>query len=134
MRRGQEGQILVPAAFLLSLFFGALAIFVVDTGLVEAGYQQLAETVQASAEDASNEVDVAQLRASGGSVVVLDPEAARAMADRSMRASELSGLESWTVTVRGNEIAIAARLRVHLLILGTVTLTETRAARLAHGQ
>ena len=134
MRDNQRGQILVPAAALLGLFYGALAIFVVDTGLVEAGYQQLGETVQASAEDASNEVDVAQLRASDGKLLVLDPAAAHQMADRSMSASQLPGLESWTVQVQGDRVTISAHLKVRLLLLGEATLTESRAARLTYGQ
>jgi hypothetical protein len=134
MRLDQRGQILVPAAALMGLFFGALAIFVVDTGLVEAGYQQLAETVQASAEDASNAIDVAQLRASDGRVVVLDPAAVRQMADRSLKASALAGLDSWSVQVNGATVTITARLKVRLLMLGEATLTETRAARLTYGQ
>ena len=46
---GRGGQILVLAAILFSFFFIPLAVFVVDTGLVEASYAQLNETVQAAA-------------------------------------------------------------------------------------
>lgn len=130
----QEGQILVPAALLMGLFFGALAIFVVDSGLVEAGHQQLSETVQAAAEDASNEIDVGQLRASDGRVVVIDSLAARQMADRSMTASALPGLQSWTVQVRGTRVTVTAQLRLRLLLLGDTELTEGRSARLTVGQ
>ena len=50
--RGEKGQILVLAALLLAFLFIPLSVFVIDTGLVEAGYAQLNETVQAAAEDA----------------------------------------------------------------------------------
>jgi hypothetical protein len=133
-RRGQDGQILLPAAMLLSFFFGALAIYVIDTRLVEAGYEQLADTLQASAEDASNAVDVGALRASDGKVVALDRPAAKQLADRSMTASQLPGLESWSVGIDPDGVTITGTLKVRLFVLGTATLTETRGGRLAHGQ
>ena len=62
----QGGQILVLAAILFSFFFIPLAVFVVDTGLVEASYAQLTETVQAAAEDGASTLDQGLYRSSQG--------------------------------------------------------------------
>jgi hypothetical protein len=107
---------------------------VIDTGLVEAGYAQLSETLQASAEDGASMIDEAALRSSGSKTVVLDPVAAREVADRSMRISKLPGLETWSITVEGQRVTVTARLRISLFGLGSTTITQTREARLAYGQ
>jgi len=48
---GERGQVLVMAAAVMALLFVPLCVFLVDTGLVEASYGQLGETLQASVED-----------------------------------------------------------------------------------
>jgi hypothetical protein len=131
---GQQGQVLVVGALLLAFFFVAISVFVIDTGLVEAGYQQLSETLQASAEDAANQVDIAALRSNAGSQPVLDAAAARVTADGSIAASQVPGLRSWSVKVSSDRVSVTATLAVRLFVLGTASLTETRAARLAYGQ
>lgn len=132
--RDQQGQVLVLGALLMAFFFVAISVFVIDTGLLEAGYQQLSETLQASAEDSANQVDVAALRASAGKPPTLDPVAATSTADRSMAASRIPGLQSWSVRITGDRVAVTATVRVRLFVLGATSLTETRAARLAYGQ
>ena len=131
--RDQEGQVLVLGALLMAFFFVAISVFVIDTGLLEASYQQLSETLQASAEDAANQVDVAALRAGGASPPVLDPVAARTTAERSLSASQLPGLHSWSVRITGDRVEVTATVRVRLFVLSPASLTETRAARLANG-
>jgi hypothetical protein len=123
---------LVLGAMVLAFLFVPLGVYVIDSGLVEAGYSQLSETVQASAEDGASMLDEATYRSSGA--VTLDPVAAREIADRSMRASHLPGLVSWTVTVQGQIVSVAAQLRIPLFGLGSTTISQTRSARLAYGQ
>jgi hypothetical protein len=113
--------------------FLPLSILVIDTGLVEAGYAQLGETLQASAEDGASTLDEAAFRSSDGKTVRLDPGAARLVVDRSMNISQLQGLDSWSVNVLGNTVSIQGKLKVKLLVLGTATLTESRSATLAYG-
>ncbi len=125
---------LVMGALLMAFFFVAISVFVIDTGLLEAGYQQLSETLQSSSEDAANQVDVEVLRANAGAAPALDPVAARATAGRSLVASQIPGLQSWSVRIAGDRVAVTATVRVRLFVLGTTSLTETRAARLAYGQ
>ena len=131
--RDQQGQILVMAVFVMTFLFVPLAVYVIDSGLVEASYIQMAETLQASAEDGASSVDVAAFRQSGGKVVRLDPVEARSVTDRSLRASQLPGLESWTIGVNGNTVTVTAHVRVRLLVLGTATLTQTKGASFAIG-
>jgi hypothetical protein len=132
-RRGEEGQILVMTLFVMIFLFVPLAVYVIDSGLVEASYVQFGETLQAAAEDGASSVDVAALRQSGGQVVRLDPAEARVVVDRSLQTSQLPGLESWTVTVQGNMVIVTARMQVRLLVLGSATLTQTKEASFAVG-
>ncbi len=132
-RRDQQGQVLIMAVFVMTFLFVPLAVYVIDSGLVEAAHVQAGETLQAAAEDGAQSLDVAAFRASGGQVVRLDPDQARATADRSLRASRLPGLESWTIDVSGNTVTVRARVRVSLLVLGAVTLTQAKGATFAVG-
>ncbi len=132
--RGQEGQVLVMSALVMAFLFLPLSIFVIDTALVEAGYTQLGETLQASAEDGASTIDEALYRSSNGKTVALDPVQAEVVADRSMRASGVLGLDSWDVVVQGSRVTITGKLSLDLLVLGKATLTESRSATLAYGQ
>jgi hypothetical protein len=85
----------------MAFLFLPLSILVIDTGLVEAAYAQLGETLQASAEDGASTLDESAFR-SDGKTIRLDPAAARSVVDRSMNISQLQGLDSWSVTVVGN--------------------------------
>ena len=133
VRPDQRGQVLVIAVVVMAFLFVPLAIYVIDSGLVEAAHVQTGETLQAAAEDGAQSLDVAAFRESGGQVVRLDPDAAKAAADRSLRASRLPGLESWTITVTGNTVTVTARVRVSLFALGAVTLTQSKGATFAVG-
>lgn len=132
--RDEEGQILVLSALVMAFLFLPLAIFVIDTGLVEAGYTQLGETLQASAEDGASTIDQQALRSSDGKTVRLDAASAQQVADRSMKVSELQGLDSWTVKITGNTVSVQGKLKVKLLVLGAATLTESRSATFVYGQ
>jgi hypothetical protein len=131
--RQQQGQVLIMAVFVMTFLFVPLAIYVIDSGLVEAAHVQTAETLQAAAEDGAQSLDVAAFRDSGGQVVRLDPDQAKATADSSLRASHLPGLEGWTVTITGNTVTVTARVRVSLFVLGAVTLTQSKGATFAVG-
>lgn len=132
-RARQSGQILPMVAMTMAFLFVPLCVFVIDTGLVEASYAQLGETLQAATEDGASMIDQAAFRESGGQRVVLDPGAARTTSEHSLQASGLPGLESWTVTVSGNTVTASAGVRVKLLVLGTATLHETRSASFVYG-
>ncbi len=130
----QEGQILVMSALVMAFLFVPLSVFVIDTALVESGYAQLGETLQASAEDGASTIDEAAYRSSNGRVVALDPVQARIVADVSTRAAAMPGLSSWSVEIQGQRVTITGHLAVQLLVLGAATLTESRRASLAYGQ
>jgi hypothetical protein len=132
-QREQQGQVLIMAVFVMTFLFVPLAIYVIDSGLVETAHVQTGETLQAAAEDGAQSLDVAAFRDSGGQVVRLDPAQATATADSSLRASRLPGLESWTVTVTGSTVTVTARVRVNLFVLGAVTLTQSKGASFAVG-
>ncbi len=133
-RGGENGQILVLAAIVFTFLFIPLAVFVVDTGLMEASYAQLNETVQAAAEDGASMLDEGLYRSSQGRVIELDPTLARRVTDQALAVSRLPGLGPWQVDVRGTTVSVTARLNVRLFILGIATLTTTKSARLAYGQ
>ena len=131
---GERGQVLVLSAIVMALLFLPLSIYVIDTAMVESGYAQLGEALQASAEDGATSIDQSLYRNSNGHTVVLDAVNARDVTDRSMRVSRLTGLDSWSVVVTQRTVTVTGRLKVQLLVLGSTTLTESRSASLAFGQ
>jgi hypothetical protein len=122
------------SALVMAFLFLPLSVFVIDTALVDSSYAQLGETLQASAEDGASSIDVAAYRSSNGQVVRLDPIEAKAVVDRSMKAASLPGVQSWMVTISGRRVTVTAAISVHLMVLGTAQLTETRSAIFAYGQ
>ena len=130
----QQGQILVLAAILMTFFFVPLAVLVVDTGLVEANYAQLNETVQAAAEDGASMLNEGLYRSSNGRIVQLDPVLARQVTAQALRVSRLPGLGPWQVDIRGTTVSVTAKVTVHLFVLGNATLATSKSARLAYGQ
>ena len=132
-RRGrhQQGQILVLASLVMAFLFVPLAVFVIDSGLVEAGYAQLGETLQASAEDGASSLNQAAYRQNGA--LVLDPVQAQQTVDQSMRTSRPPGLGRWSVIVQRNTVTVTGTLHVPLLALGMATLNESRSATFAYG-
>jgi hypothetical protein len=129
----QKGQILILSAILMTFLFVPLAIFVVDTGLLQAGYAQLTETAQAAAEDGASMLNEDLYRTSHARSVELDPARARQTADQAFRVSRLPGLESWQVEVGGRTVTVTAKMSVRLFVLGKAALTTTRSAQLAYG-
>ena len=133
-RDSQKGQVLVMSALVMAFLFLPLAVFVIDTALVDSSYAQLGETLQASAEDGASSIDVAAYRSSNGQVVRLDPIEAKAVVDRSMKAASLPGVQSWTVLITGPRVTVTADISVQLMVIGTAKLTESRSAIFAYGQ
>src|SRR5437867_13424233 len=105
---GEKGQILVLAAVLLAFLFIPLSVFVIDTGLVEAGYAQLNETVHAAAEDGASMLNADLYRSSGGRSVELDPALARPVTDRAPAVSRSPGLICWQIEVQGTTVTVTA--------------------------
>jgi hypothetical protein len=130
----ERGQVLVMAAAVMAFLFVQLCVFLIDTGLVEASYAQLGETLQASVEDGASQIDQQAFRESGGQVAVLDQAAARQTCERSLRTSGLPGIENVTVTTTATTVTATAGARVQLLVAGSVTVTQTRSASFAVGR
>ena len=127
---GERGQVLVMAAAVLAFLFVPLCVFLVDTGLVEASYGQLGETLQASVEDGASQIDQQAFRRSGGQTAVLDQSAARQVCERSLQTSGLAGLE--VVSIRTT--ATTSTVHVRLLVVGTASVTQTRSAGFVLGR
>ena len=130
----QKGQVLVMSALVMAFLFLPLSVFVIDTALVDSSYAQLGETLQASAEDGASSIDVAAYRSSNGQIVRLDPVQAKAVADGSIKAAAVRGLQSWTVSVTGSRVTVTGTLSVQLMVLGNAALSESRSAIFAYGQ
>src|SRR6266571_4559072 len=130
----QNGQVLVMSALVMAFLFLPLSVFVIDTALVDSSYAQLGETLQASAEDGASTIDEAAYRSTNGQVVRLDPVEAKTVADRSIAAAAVPGLQSWTVTVSGSRVTVTGTVSVQLMVLGSATLSESRSAIFAYGQ
>lgn len=133
-RSGESGQVMVMAVAVMAFLFVPLTVFVIDWALVAAGYAQLGETLQAASEDGASQIDQGVYRQSDGRRVVLDPVAARMTCERSIEASELPGLVSTTVAVRGNTVTATATIRVRLLVVNAASITETRSASFLVGR
>lgn len=131
---GERGQVLVMAAAVLAFLFVPLCVFLVDTGLVEASYAQLGETLQAAVEDGASQLDQQIFRESGGQVAVLDQPAAKQTCLRSLQASGLPGLDVVEVTTTATTVTATAMLHVRLLVVGSASVAQTRSAGFVVGQ
>jgi hypothetical protein len=116
------------AAAVLAFLLVPLTVFLVDTGLVEASYAQLGETLQAAVEDGASQIDVTAFRESGGQHAVLDQAAARQTAERALRASGLPGLDAVKVAATATTVTASATVHVRLLAVGSANVTQTRSA------
>jgi hypothetical protein len=130
----ERGQVLVMAAAVLAFLFVPLCVFLVDTGLVEASYAQLGETLQASVEDGASQIDQQAFRESGGQRAVLDQAAARQTCERSLTTSGLSGIDAVSVTVTATTVTATATVHVKLLVVGSASVTQTRSAGFVVGR
>lgn len=133
-RAGERGQVLVLAAAVMAFLFVPLCVFLVDTGLVEASYAQLGETLQASVEDGASQIDQQTFRQSGGQLAVLDQAAARQTCERSLESSGMPGLEVARITTTATTVTATATVRVRLLVVGSASVTQTRSAGFVLGR
>lgn len=133
-RPGERGQVLVMAAAVLAFLLVPLCVFLVDTGLVEASYAQLGETLQASVEDGASQIDQQAFRQSGGQQAKLDQAAAKQTCERSLETSGLPGLEVVSVTTTATTVTATATVHVRLLIVGSASVTQTRSASFVLGR
>ena len=131
---GERGQVLVMAAAVMAFLFVPLCVFLVDTGLVEASYGQLGETLQASVEDGASQIDQQAFRQSGGRTAVLDESAARQVCERSLLTSGLLGLEAVSIRTTATTVTATATVHVSLLVVGTASVTQTRSAGFVLGR
>jgi hypothetical protein len=131
---GERGQVLVMAAAVMAFLFVPLCVFLVDTGLVEASYGQLGETLQASVEDGASQIDQQAFRQSGGRTAVLDESAARQVCERSLETSGLPGLEVVSIRTTATTVTATATVHVSLLVVGTASVTQTRSAGFVLGR
>lgn len=127
-RAGERAQVLVMAAAVLAFLFVPLCVLLVDTGLAEASYGQLGETLQASVEDGASQIDQQAFRRSGGQSAVLDQAAAKQTCERSLQTSGLPGLEVESITTTPTTVTATATVHVRLLVVGSATVTQTRSA------
>jgi hypothetical protein len=131
---GEHGQVLVMAAAVLAFLFVPLCIFLIDTGLVEASYGQLGETLQASVEDGASQIDQQGFRQSGGQRAVLDQAVARRTCERSLATSGLPGLEVVSIKTTTTTVTATATVHVRLLVVGSASVTQTRSASFVLGR
>jgi hypothetical protein len=131
---GERGQVLVMAAAVMAFLFVPLCVFLVDTGLVEASYGQLGETLQASVEDGASQIDQQAFRQTGGRTAVLDESAARQVCERSLETSGLPGLEVVSIRTTATTVTATATVHVSLLVVGTASVTQTRSAGFVLGR
>ncbi len=131
---GERGQVLVMAAAVMAFLFLPLCMFLIDTGLVEASYGQLGETLQASVEDGASQIDQQAFRQSGGQNAVLDQAAAMQICQRSLETSGLPGLEIVSIKTTPTTVTATASVHVPLLIVGSASVTQTRSAGFALGR
>ncbi len=131
---GERGQVLVMAAAVLAFLFVPLCVFLVDTGLVEASYGQLGETLQASVEDGASQIDQQVFRLSGGQSAVLDQAAARQTCEHSLETSGFAGLEVVSIKTTATTVTATATVHVRLLVVGSASVTQTRSAGFVLGR
>jgi hypothetical protein len=130
---GEQGQILVLAAAVMTFLFVPLCVFLIDTGLLEASYAQLGETLQASVEDGASQIDQQAFRQSDGETAVLDQSVARQVCERSLETSGLPGLEVVSIRTTPTSVTATAIVHVRLLVLGSAKVTQTRSASFVLG-
>lgn len=105
--------VLVPAAVLIILILGSIAV---DSGAAFLGQRELAQASQTAAEDATGQLSASSFY--GGGQVSLDPTAAAEVADASVAAQVLSGVNldgPTKVTVAGSQVCVSLTGRVPVI-------------------
>lgn len=109
--------VMVPAAVLILVILGSIAV---DSGATFLGQRELAQAAQTAAENATDEVSPGSFYGSG--TIELDPTRATQVADASVAAQVLSGVEldgPVRVQVAGQQVCVTLSGRVPV-IFGSV--------------
>ena len=130
---GRSGQVLVFFALVLPLVLLPVAAYAVDAAVTASAYARLVELTVRAAEDAAQQVDVAELRVSGA--LVLDVAAAARAAHDDLMTEP--GASVVAVDVAGARVTVATAESVTLPLdfvgAATVRLHTTATARIAPG-
>jgi len=130
---GRSGQVLVFFALVLPLVLLPVAAYAFDAAVTASAYARLIEVTVRAAEDAAQQVDVAELRASGA--LVLDVAAAVRAAHDDLMAEP--GASVVDVAVAGGlvTVATAEAVAMPLDFVGAawIRLHATATARIAPG-
>jgi len=130
---GRSGQVLVFFALVLPLVLLPVAAYAVDAAVTASEYARLVEVTVRAAEDAAQQVDVAELRAGGG--LVLDVAAAARAAHEELMTEP--GATVVAVGVAGDLVTVATAESVTLPLdfvgPAAIRLHATATARIAPG-
>ena len=129
----RSGQVLVFFALVLPLVLLPVAAYAVDAAVTASEYARLVEVTVRAAEDAAQQVDVAELRASG--TLVLDVAAAVRAARDDLRAEPGTSVVAVAVTGGLVTVATADSVALPLDFVGSaaITLHASATARIAPG-
>jgi uncharacterized membrane protein len=127
----EGGQILVLTVVVA---FGLLAVLglVADGGLLVARHRELQNLADAAARAGAGQLDAATFRASGGQIVLLDLDQARAAARRQLRAAGFTGQVQVTASTTQVTVQVDEPLRTPLfsgVLPGSVRLQVRAVAR-----
>jgi len=129
----RSGQVLVFFALVLPLVLLPVAAYAVDAAVTASVYARLVEVTVRAAEDAAQQVDVAELRASGA--LVLDVAAAVRAARDDLMAEPGTSVVAVGVAGELVTVATAASVALPLDFVGSarITLHASATARIAPG-
>ncbi|MCI0686315.1 MAG: pilus assembly protein TadG-related protein [Sporichthyaceae bacterium] len=134
-RRADTGSVAVWLLFITPVLF-AFAGLVLDGGRILTARQHAANIAEQAARAGMDALDVAQFRASGGTVDVIDPVAAEQVACGYVAAAAPTA--SCSIEVTGNQVSVTVSLSTSTAILAAVgadsiTTTAVGVARPAVG-
>ena len=129
----RSGQVLVFFALVLPLVLLPVAAYAVEAAVTASEYARLVEVTVRAAEDAAQQVDVAELRASGA--LVLDVAAAVRAARDDLMAEPGTSVVAVGVAGELVTVATAASVALPLDFVGSarITLHASATARIAPG-
>jgi hypothetical protein len=134
MIRNESGQVLAFFALLLPIVLMPVAAYAVDAVVVSTRAAGLQEAAVGAAEDAAQQLSVADLRARGG--LTLDPRAARSSAVAAVSAVE-PGASVQAVLIDATQVTVIAgevvTLPFNFLPVAAVKLEAHASARLVAG-
>ena len=134
MIRNASGQVLAFFALLLPIVLMPVTAYAVDAVVVSTRAAGLQDATVQAAEEAAQQLNVADLRAKGG--LTLDPERARSSAVATVSAIE-PGASVQAVLIDGNQVSVITgeviTLPLNFLPVAAVKLEARASARLVAG-